>query len=429
MTDEDLLKKSNRNLLTFTTSKLMATFGSSVYSFGISLYLLQLTGSSLNFSLNLFFGILPTILLAPFAGYLADRVSRKKLVVCSQLLAIVTIFLLFLLLQEGSVATGYFYLSSSLLSISSMFVSIAINASIGNLVNPESIQKAVSYNQSASSLSAIGGPVIGGILYSFLSIHVFLIILITASIIALILDASLKFTLFKKPDKNIGQGSKKESFLSSFVSGYKYIAGKRLLFGILTIAIWINFFAAALQVGMPYIIVQQLQMSSQALGIVEGMLAAGMLLMALSFSRFKGSTASSAKLIPVGLVGVGVMLALFVTPVLLPLPAFLQFIFLAVATFMVGVSLIFVNNPIGVLMQTEIDDEYKGRVFSIMQAGVTAMAPVGILVYGVLFDYISPSIIMISSGTIIVLISLIMGRNLFKSKPLEADVLPAEVSS
>ncbi|PAD35780.1 MFS transporter [Terribacillus saccharophilus] len=411
------------NLWTFTISKIIATFGSSVYSFGISLYLLQLTGSSLNFSLNLFFGILPTIILSPFAGYLADRISRKKLVVSSQLLAIATVCLLFLLLQEGSVAAGYFYLSSSLLSISSMFISITINASIGNLVEAASIQKAVSYNQSASSLSAIGGPVIGGMLYSFFSIQVFLIILIVASIVALFLDASLNFTLFKKQDGMAGNSAKIESFWTSFVSGFKYAAGKRLIMKILTIAVWINFFAAALQVGMPYIIVQELEMSSQALGFIEAMLAAGMLVMALSFSRFKSST---ARLIPLGLISLGVLLAFFVLPVLLPLPAVLQFIILAVSTFMVGASLIFINNPIGVLMQTEIEDAYKGRVFSIMQAGATAMAPFGIIVYGVLFDYVSPAVIMISSGAVIALISVVMGRNLFEPA---LEELPAEVTS
>lgn len=425
MTHEEMSKYSNRNLWTFTISKIIATFGSSVYSFGISLYLLQLTGSSLNFSLNLFFGILPTILLSPFAGYLADRISRKKLVVSSQLLAIATVTLLFLLLQDGPVAPGYFYLSSSLLSISSMFISITINASIGNLVETASIQKAVSYNQSASSLSAIGGPVIGGMLYSFFSIQVFLIILIVASVIALMLDASLNFSLFKKHDDITDQNGKAESFWSSFVSGFKYANGKRLIMKILTIAVWINFFAAALQVGMPYIVVQELEMSSQTLGFVEAMLAAGMLIMALSFSRFKKTT---AKFIPFGLISLGVMLAIFVTPVLLPLPPVLQFIILATSTFMVGASLIFINNPIGVLMQTEIDDAYKGRVFSIMQAGATAMAPFGIIVYGVLFDYISPAIIMICSGGIIVLISLMMGRNIVESTVEELEELPVKVS-
>ncbi|WP_416143985.1 hypothetical protein [Planococcus koreensis] len=44
MTQSAAIHKATYHLYTFTISKLISTFGSSVYTFGISLYVLALTG-------------------------------------------------------------------------------------------------------------------------------------------------------------------------------------------------------------------------------------------------------------------------------------------------------------------------------------------------------------------------------------------------
>lgn len=53
MNDEIRMKRATYHLYTFTVSKLISTFGSSVYAFGISLYVLMLTGSAASFAINL----------------------------------------------------------------------------------------------------------------------------------------------------------------------------------------------------------------------------------------------------------------------------------------------------------------------------------------------------------------------------------------
>ncbi|TKI75091.1 MFS transporter, partial [Bacillus wiedmannii] len=55
--------------------------------FALGLYVLQITGSALNFAITLILGTIPMIVMNPFAGVIADKVDKKKLVVWMDLLS------------------------------------------------------------------------------------------------------------------------------------------------------------------------------------------------------------------------------------------------------------------------------------------------------------------------------------------------------
>ena len=78
-------KRATYHLWTFTISKLISSFGAQVYAFAISFYILQMTGSATSFATNLICSILPRTLIAPFAGYVADKYSRKTIVITAQI--------------------------------------------------------------------------------------------------------------------------------------------------------------------------------------------------------------------------------------------------------------------------------------------------------------------------------------------------------
>lgn len=91
MTEAQKLKRGTYHLWTFMTSKLISTFGANVYSFAISFYILQLTGSATNFALNLICSILPRTIAAPFAGYVADNFPRKRTIILAQAASVLAI--------------------------------------------------------------------------------------------------------------------------------------------------------------------------------------------------------------------------------------------------------------------------------------------------------------------------------------------------
>ena len=72
------INHESSNIALYTIGSLISHFGSAIYAFAIGLYVLKITGSSLSFATTLAFGVIPVILLSPFAGVIVDRFNRKK---------------------------------------------------------------------------------------------------------------------------------------------------------------------------------------------------------------------------------------------------------------------------------------------------------------------------------------------------------------
>src|SRR5690606_26550794 len=155
--------------------------------------------------------------------------------------------------------------------------------SIANLIDPDRIQKAMGFNQSAVSIAAIGGPVIGGMLFGFVSMNVFLTIEIVAYAIALVLEATMNFRLFTNAAAKTAD-EPKQSVMQGMKEGVAYLRTNRVIMVIVTTAIGLNFFFSALMIGLPFIAVQQLKVEATHFGIIESMIAVGMLAASIYFS-------------------------------------------------------------------------------------------------------------------------------------------------
>lgn len=389
------IRRATYHLYTFTISKIISTFGNSVYTFGISLYVLALTGSAANFAVNLIFSILPRTLLAPFAGYAADKYSKKMIVLVAQFASALAVgALLFYSAAEG-LSLPAIYTTTALLSISSMFASVTFSASIANLIDPDRIQKAIGFNQSALSIAAIGGPVVGGMLFGFVSMNVFLVIQIVGYLLALFLEATMDFKLFST--KAESSNDDKISMLQSMKEGFAYLKTNRVIMVIISTAIGLNFFFSALMIGLPFIAVQQMKVEAAHFGLIEAMVAVGMLLASIYFSIRKEVTYpllfSKRALFAMSLILAGLAL-----PLIWEMSYGANVIYFIVLMFAFGISNVFVNTPIGVMMQKDVVEEYRGRVFGILESMAMAMMPLGYLLFGLLYDRVPAEYVVLGSS-------------------------------
>ena len=292
-----MLKKATYHLWTFTISKLIASFGSQVYSFAISFYILQATGSAKSFALNLICNILPRTIAAPFAGYIIDKYPRKRIVIISQIATTLAIGGLLVVSITSGLSLTAIYITSCILSLTSMFSSVAFTSSITGLVDEARIQKAMSLNQMSISFASIASPAVGGLLYGVVSMPLFLILYMAASTVAIVLDATMNFTLFANQKAETVENVK-ESMWQGMKAGVSYLKLQPLLMTIIGIALLINFLMSAYQVGYSYILIEKLKMVSQHFGLTEGAFAVGMLLLSIYLSvpkRNKISVADSKK--------------------------------------------------------------------------------------------------------------------------------------
>ena len=406
---------SKRNILLFVTGKFISLFGASIYSFAIGLYILKITGSATSFALALVFASVPRIIFGPIAGTLADRFNRKTMIILTELLSGLLMFFMIGYAYFFGLPLGLLYTSEVLLAIFSTFFSITASSTIPSMAGGKSIQKAQSLNQSASSLAGILGPIIAGILYGFLSIQeIFLLTGITFTIAA-VMELFIIFNLFSQ----IVKKSDKSGFLSSLNEGFTYLKDNVFLFSLLKVSLWLNFFFAGINVAIPYILNNSLKFSSQAYGVAASMVSVGALFMSLFLSSRPEMT-NKLKKIRFGLIGCAIMVISMGIPPMLQIRSELFNIgYYILILGLIGSLIMVVNIPIHVLIQRTTPSHYLGRIFGFVETIASAISPLGMILFGVLLDYIPAFFIPLITGISLFLISLLSMRNVKEPKEVE----------
>ncbi|MFS0780436.1 MFS transporter [Bacillus sp. 1P06AnD] len=375
-----------KNLILFITGKTTAVLGSSIFSFTIGLYILAQTGSSLNFAITLLLGILPRVVLSPIAGALSDRLDRKKIIIFSDFACAVwlgVILLIFTFITDG---IWVLYVSTLILTVLNVFYSSAVLSSVHNTVGPDNIQKAMSLNQAAVSLSNILGPVLGGLLFGFVPLSTFIAINMFTFLISATASVFIQYNLFAE---DRGE-EEKTSMFTDLKLGLNYVKTQPFIKQLIIIAMWINFWFAVFPIAMPYLIMTVRHMTSTQFGIIEGSFSVGFMLMAIFMS-----TRPEMKRKDIGILGGVAGLSIILILIGLPSMGAFQdlsnnfiFIYLISLVFILSLLMMIVNMPIGVLMQKHVPDQYRGRVNSLLEAGSTAMMPIGYILFGGLLEKI-----------------------------------------
>lgn len=159
-------KKRNqelRNICLYSIAKTVSLFGSSIYSFTLGLYVLQITGSALNFAISLILGTIPMIVMNPFAGVIADKVDKKKLVICMDLLSGCLLITVYILSSYYGLNLFIIYTTTFFMTVFTTFFGIGLEAVKPNMVTKERLMSINSISKIIDSISLILGPMLGGL--------------------------------------------------------------------------------------------------------------------------------------------------------------------------------------------------------------------------------------------------------------------------
>lgn len=392
--------RATRNLITFFISKMLTSLGFTVFSFGISLYILSMTGSALSFAMNMVFNVLPRAIAAPFAGYVADRFPKKTIVVLSMTGITLSIVALTIYTWYAGMSVIAIYAITTIFSTIGAFNGVAFSSAIPSLVGKHRLQKALSFNQISYSIGGIGGPVIGGMLYGFVSMEVFLISMAVAYFIALILEATMDFNLFAEK-----KTKKKEKMLESMKKGVHYLKNEPLIRSLLWMNVWLNFFSSAISVGLVFVLVQTLELPSTNIGFIQAAGAVGMLIASIYLS-LRSNLQNPVAFIKRSAMLVCIFMMTLSVPLIINMSQEMTFIYYLCMMFLLSTANICTNTPIGILIQHSVDDQYRGRVFGIIETVSIGMGPIGSLIFGLLFDVIAAPIIFSSVAIILAVLLL-----------------------
>ncbi|WP_307794069.1 non-ribosomal peptide synthetase/MFS transporter [Actinacidiphila bryophytorum] len=115
-------------------AQLVSLLGSTLTDVALPLWVLDKTGSVLNFALLAVAGLVPSLLAMPLAGAIVDRHSRRRVMLCGDIGAGGTQLLLGILLWTGSLQTWHIYPLLAMLSVALTFQRLAYSSAIPQLV-------------------------------------------------------------------------------------------------------------------------------------------------------------------------------------------------------------------------------------------------------------------------------------------------------
>ena len=402
-------KLFNRNFVMVVIGQLISLFGNSILRFALALYVLDITGSATIFGTVTAFSVIPTIILSPFGGMIADRVNRRNIMV---VLDFLTSFLVlgfgFSLSDKNAIPLIAVVLV--LLSIIQACYTPSVNSSVPLLQDEKNLVKANSVVNQVTMLANLLGPILGGILYGFFGA----IPIIYVSGVCFFLSAILEIFIYIPFEKLKQKESMVQTVKSDFKESIRFMSKEQpdILRTMLVMAFYNFFIVSIITIGMPYMIRTILQLSSELYGTAEGLMAGagivGGIISGLIANRLKTGklylllVISGISLIPIGLVFLfdfNSMVCYFVITVCVML---LQLLITIFSIFVLSAT------------QRKTPNHLLGKVTAYTMTLTMCAQPLGQSLYGLLFDTFSNSLYIVLIGTSVIAVMIgILARSVF----------------
>ncbi|MCD4712274.1 MAG: MFS transporter, partial [Clostridiales bacterium] len=384
------MKKEIRNINLFTSGKAVSILGSSIYSFAISLYVLKITGSALNFATTLMLSVVPMVIISPIAGVIADKVPKKWLVVGMDLANGLLFTLLYLYSIHVTLSLPIIYASTVLLNVFTTFFGIGMEAAKPSLVTSEKLIKLNSLSKLIDSSAAILGPVVGGIVFALVDIRLFILFNAFSFVFSAITEWFIDYNFNSDDAEETDVADvKTKGFTNDLKEGWQFFSRNKSILELFFIFVSLNFLLGfSVNVPAPYIINQMLKMPSSSFGIINGMFPVGLILGTLTVEMVMKKVEFRKLLISMNAF-IAMLAALIGLPILLNMSQFSNLLYYSIINILMGVAIAYVDVPIMTILQNEVPKKLLGRVLSLIMSLVKVVLPVALITSGLLLGKIS----------------------------------------
>lgn len=383
----------------FFISQGVTLFGSMLVQFAIVWYVTLKTSSGAWIAALTVCSFLPQTIVSFFSGAWADRYSKKMLIIVSDSViaaSTLVLALLFPLIQEDNAILLALLVTSVIRSIGSGVQLPAVNATTPLLVPQEQLMRVNGINATLQSIIQFAAPAAAGAILTASTLRSTLFIDIITALVGIGLVSCILLPKQQQEESEV------QSVFADIKSGFSYIRAEgflgklMLLYGLLVLLSVPGGFLAALLVTRVY------GGSYWNLTIVElvgfaGMAGGGLLL---------GVWGGFPNRVKTLLLGTG-LCGLFT----IGLGAVNNFIvYLAIMLFL-GIALTTAQTATTTLIQERAEPAVQGRVFGLLGSMYSGFLLIGMSVFGPMADHISLQLLMMITGGVLVLITILFGLN------------------
>jgi MFS transporter, DHA3 family, macrolide efflux protein len=382
-------KTSFKAFLVFFIGQMVSIFGSSIVMFVITWHITDIdVGNNTILSLAFFTALIPTILLTPIAGAIADKYNKKIIIIVSDSLQALFTFGAIMLFYFGNVKVWHILMLNFLRSAAGAFHSPAAFAITPLMVPKEKLAQMNGLKSLIPSLIHIISPMLAAFLMTFFKIENLLWIDILTFGFALMTIISIRIPSINQEEKRENKLSKEfceknsssnPSLFSQIQEGFTTIGKIPGLKSIFILAILGNFLAQPITTLLPNFIRIEHNGSEQNLGYFMGALEGGLVIGALITTMIK----HYKNVISIISVSFYSMPILFIVLGLIPEGNFIFLYIIAICFFLLSP----ISNTLFVTsLQIKIPPEKMGRVYATVNTISQIAMPLGMLLSGIFAD-------------------------------------------
>ena len=395
-------KLFTRNFTLLILGQVSSLTGNYTLKFALSMYVLEQTGSASIFAGMLSAALLPTVLLSPFGGILADRANRKHIMVALDALSGLSVLAAGLLLPLGRELWVIGALLV-LLSVLAAFESPTVQACVPQMVSPQNLVQGNAVVSQVSAVTSLVTPFLGSLFYTAFGIGPVFAAAVVCFWLTALLECMIRLE-YQKPPRTAGIGAIVREDLA--VSAHFLRREQPDILKLLLLAALAGMFVSGTAVvGFPYLVRTVLGLSATYYGAAESAMGAAAILGSLC----AGLLGKKLRVRDLSAIFLSFGLSLFPIGLsfLLPVGRMARYGVLLFFFCVCQLGVCIFSTYAITLIQQRTPKQLMGKVMSCVFTLSMCAQPVGQVVYGALFDCFSDSVywVLIPTGMLICLIA------------------------
>ena len=345
---------------------------------------LRLTGSPALLGLAAFAGSAPSLALTLYAGLLADRIDRRKLLLWTQVVLAVLAAILALLDQTGAVRFWQVLVLAVFGGVANALGGPAFQALVPSLVDRRALGNAIALNSAQFNLGRILGPAAAGLLIGSMG-EASTFWLNALSFVAVIV------ALAAIRDRDQAAMVRQEQGLwANLMDGFVHVRHEKVLLALLVLA------GAPAVLILPYLALlpvyaQALGIGAPGLGLLTASIGVGALAGAVAVALLRQGGASGRTTLG-GLSAMCVAVAAFSASSFVPISC--------VALGVLGAAQVLYYTGTNTLVQLLSPGRLRGRILSIYVLTSIGLTPLGSLLAGAVAQAVGAPITLVAGGAL-----------------------------
>src|SRR5271170_5760850 len=396
----------HRNFRLFFGGQLTSLIGTWMQTVAQAWLVLKLTDSPLMLGLVTFARFAPMLVVALFAGVVVDHVDRRRLLIISQSLLMLSAFVLAALTWSGVVRVEHVLILAAFNGLVGAFDVPGRQSFVVEMVGIEDLPNAIALNSMIFNGARTLGPAIAGALIAWTGIGM-CFFLNGVSFLAVIWS----LTQMDIPVRVIaGAGAR---MLHQLREGLAYVWANRPIFYQMALAAVTNGFGYQYLVLVPLFAKNVLHGDARTYGFLVAIQGLGSVIGAATLaSRVSTRGMRNNLLVGLFLSAIGIVIFGLSRSMWLSLAAQL----------VIGAGLTNFRASNNTLVQMFVNDDLRGRVMSTYQLAAVGMAPIGALEVGYMGSHLGPTQAVLICGAVTMLSGIVL---LTRLKSVGMDAVPA----